>query len=137
MRNSQLDTSSRMERHPTLHTPARPKFSPFFGDRVVSKGLRPPPLPDLTPPDYFLWGNLKRRVYQNKPRTIRRLESKYHRRNSGGDSGRTGKDFPKYGAPGSVLSGRKWWPLPAHVMTSSHFLHNEASPLQISLQYPH
>jgi hypothetical protein len=30
---------------------------------------------------------------------------------------RTGKDFPKYGAPGSILSGSKWWPLPAHVMT--------------------
>ena len=65
-----------------------------------------------------------------------RLESKYHRRNSGSDSVRTGKDFPKHGAPGSILSGRKWWPLPTHVMTSSLFLHNEVSPLQISLQYP-
>ena len=33
--------------------------------------------------------------------------------------------IPKYGAPGSILSGRKWWPLPAHVMMSSHFLHSE------------
>ena len=48
-----------------------------------------------------------------------------------------GKDFPKYGATGSILSGRKWWPLPAHVMMSSHFLHNEVSVLQISLQYSH
>jgi len=31
----------------------------------------------------------------------------------------------------------KWWQLLAHVMMSSHFLHNEISPLQISLQYPH
>ena len=89
----------------------------FFSDRVISKGFWPPRSPDLTPPDYFLWG--------------------YHRRNSGSNSGRTGKDFPKYGAPGSILSGRKWWPLPAHVMMSSHFLHTEVSPLQISLQYPH
>jgi len=66
----------------------------------------------------------------------RRLESKHHRRNSVSDSGRTGKDFPKYGVTGSVLSGRKRWPLPAHVMMS-HFLHNAVSPLQISLQYPH
>ena len=66
-----------------------------------------------------------------------RLESKHHRRNSGSDSGRTGKDFPKYGAPGWILSGRIWWPLPAHVMMSSHFLHDEVRPLQISLQYPH
>jgi len=26
----------------------------FFSDRVISKGLWPPRLPDLTPPDYFL-----------------------------------------------------------------------------------
>jgi hypothetical protein len=37
---------------------------------------------------------------------------------------RTGKDFPKYGVPGSILSGSKWWTLPAHVMMS-HFSHNE------------
>jgi hypothetical protein len=67
----------------------------------------------------------------------RRLESKHHRRNSGSDSGRIGKEFPKYGAPGSILYGRKWWPLPAHVTMSLHFLHNEVSPLQISLQFPH
>jgi len=66
----------------------------------------------------------------------RRLESKHHRRNSGSDSGRTGKDFAKYGAPDSILSGRKWWPLPAHVMMS-YFLRNAVSTLQISLQYPH
>ena len=48
-----------------------------------------------------------------------------------------GKDFPKYGAPASILSGRKRWQLPAHVMMSSHFLHNEVNPLQISLQYSH
>jgi hypothetical protein len=38
-----------------------------------------------------------------------------------------GKNFPKYGAPGSILSGSKWWPLPAHVMMS-HFSHNESTP---------
>jgi len=47
------------------------------------------------------------------------------------------KDFPKYGAPGSILSERKWWPLPAYVMMSSHSSHNERSPFQISLQYLH
>jgi len=43
----------------------------------------------------------------------------------------------KYGMPGSILSGHILWPPPAHVMMSSHFLHNEVSPLQILLQYPH
>jgi hypothetical protein len=50
---------------------------------------------------------------------------------------RTGKDFKKYGVPGSILSGSKWWPLPAHVMMSSHFSHNESTPVQIWLQYLH
>jgi hypothetical protein len=49
----------------------------------------------------------------------------------------TGKDFPKYGAPGSILDGSKWWPLPAHVVLSLHFLHKEHNPVQISLQYLH
>ena len=38
--------------------------------RVISKGLWPQRSPDLTPSDYFLWGYLKGRVCQNKPRTI-------------------------------------------------------------------
>jgi len=104
---------------------------------VISKGLWPPRSPDLTLPHYFLWGYLKGRIYQNKPRTIDALKA-----NITGDiqtvtADVLGKDFPKYGAPGSILSGRKWWPLPAHGMMSSHFLNNEVSPLQISLQYPH
>ena len=36
--------------------------------------------------------------------------------------GRTGEDFPKYGVPGLILPERKWWPLPAYVIMSSHFL---------------
>jgi len=47
----------------------------FFGDGVISKGLWPPRSPDLTPPDCFLWGYLKGRVYQNKPRTIGALKA--------------------------------------------------------------
>ena len=30
--------------------------------------------PDLTPPDFFLWGVLKNAVYANKPRTIDQLK---------------------------------------------------------------
>jgi len=40
------------------------KIQSFFGDRVILKGLWPPRSPDLTPPDYFLWGYLKGTVYQ-------------------------------------------------------------------------
>ena len=75
MRNYKLDTSSRMERHPTLHTPARPKFNSFSATASFRKGLWPARSPDLTPPDYFLCGYLKGRVYQIKPRTIDALKA--------------------------------------------------------------
>jgi len=39
----------------------------FFGNRIISKGIWPLRSPDLMPPNYFLWGYLKGRVYQNKP----------------------------------------------------------------------
>ena len=32
-----------------------------------------PHSPDLSPPDFFLWGYLKDRVYAGKPRTITEL----------------------------------------------------------------
>jgi len=89
----------------------------------------------LRVPTQFLMGISERESLPKQTTKHRRLESKHHRRNSGNDSGRTGKDFPKYNAPGSILTGLKWWPLPAHVMMSSYFLHNEVSPLPISLQY--
>jgi len=84
----------------------------------------------------FLMGISERESLPKQTTNHRRLERKLHQRNSGSDSGRTGKDFPKYGAPGSILSGRKCWPRPAHVMMS-HFSHNERTPVQISLQYLH
>ena len=31
---------------------------------------------DLTPPDFFLWGYLKERVYRGKPRSIADLKAK-------------------------------------------------------------
>jgi len=135
MWNSQLDISSRTERHPILHTShfSAAEIQSFFGDRVTSKELWPPRSPDLTQPDYLLWGYLKGRVYRNKPRTIDALKTNITEEIQGSGSGRTGKDFSKYGAPGSILSARKCWPLPAHAMTSSHFLHNKLSPFQISL----
>jgi len=82
----------------------------------------------------FIVGMSERETLPKQTTNHRRFENKYHRRNPGSNSGRTGKDFPIYGTPGSILSGRKWWPLPAHVMMSSHSLHNEVNTLQISLQ---
>jgi len=47
----------------------------FFGERIISKGLWPPRSPDLTPPDFFVWGYLKGRVYKNRPQTLDELKS--------------------------------------------------------------
>lgn len=46
----------------------------FFEDRVISKGKWPARSPDLSPPDFFLWGYLKDNVYRNKPETIDKLK---------------------------------------------------------------
>jgi hypothetical protein len=45
----------------------------YFGDRVISRGLWPPRSPDLSPPDFFLWGFLKDKAYQNMPQTLANL----------------------------------------------------------------
>ncbi|KAJ4450907.1 hypothetical protein ANN_02341 [Periplaneta americana] len=42
----------------------------FFDDRIISRNLWPPRSPDLTTPDFFLWGYLKDRVYATRPQTV-------------------------------------------------------------------
>ena len=133
MRNSQLDISSRMERHPTPHTPPWPKFRPFFRQPRNFEGT----LATALARSDAAWAYLKGRVHRNKPQTTDALKSNITEEIQAVTSDVLARTFPKYGAPGSILSGRKLWPLPAYVMMSSHFVHNEVSPLQISLQYPH
>jgi hypothetical protein len=43
-----------------------------FGERLVSRGIRPPMSPDLSPPDFYLWGAMKVPVYKDNPHTLRR-----------------------------------------------------------------
>ena len=45
-----------------------------FGERVISRDLWPPRSPDLTPPDFYLWGKLKDLVYADNPRSINDLK---------------------------------------------------------------
>jgi hypothetical protein len=47
----------------------------FFQDRLISKNLWPPRSPDLSPPDFFLWGHLKEIVYQENPHTLEDLRN--------------------------------------------------------------
>jgi hypothetical protein len=43
------------------------------------RGLWPPRSPDLTPPDFFLWGHLKGHAYMNKPYTLDELRENIRR----------------------------------------------------------
>ena len=55
----------------------------FPGEKLISRRTDnpwPTYSPDLTPPDYFLWGYLKARVSQDNPPTIE-TEGKYQARN--------------------------------------------------------
>jgi hypothetical protein len=46
----------------------------FFDDRIITTNLWPLRSPELTPPDYFLWGYLKQVVYSNRPQTTEDLK---------------------------------------------------------------
>jgi len=45
-----------------------------FEDRVISRGRWPARSPDLNPCDYFLWGCLKAKAYENNPHTVADLQ---------------------------------------------------------------
>jgi transposase len=58
--------------------PVRSWLDEKFPNRWIGRGGEiawPPRSPDLTPPDFFLWGVLKERVYQLKARTIDDLKA--------------------------------------------------------------
>lgn len=53
-------------------------LKPMFPRRLISKNGDydwPPRSPDLTAPDFFLWGYLKSKVYSNKPETLEQLKA--------------------------------------------------------------
>jgi hypothetical protein len=41
-----------------------------FENRLISRGLWPTRSTDLNPCDFYLWGNLKDKVYSNNPHTL-------------------------------------------------------------------
>jgi hypothetical protein len=47
----------------------------IFGECVVSRNLWPPCSPDLTPPDFYLWGAAKSAVYCDHPRMLNELKT--------------------------------------------------------------
>lgn len=46
----------------------------FFGERINSKGLWPPCSSNLSPPDLFLCGYLKEKIYKNRPQNLDELK---------------------------------------------------------------
>jgi hypothetical protein len=56
-----------------------------FPGRLISKILWPPRSPDLSPPDFFLWGHLKDTVYSNHPHTHIARASGQHSAHCGQD----------------------------------------------------
>jgi hypothetical protein len=51
----------------------------FTEERSASKGLWRPSSPDLSSCDFYLWGYLKGKVYENNPKTIDELKENIRR----------------------------------------------------------
>jgi len=47
----------------------------IFRECVISRNLWPPRLPDLTPPDFYLWGAAKSAVYRDCPHKLNELKT--------------------------------------------------------------
>jgi hypothetical protein len=45
-----------------------------FENRLISRGLWPARSPDLNPFDFYLWGNLKDKIYSNDPHILDELK---------------------------------------------------------------
>jgi inhibitor of nuclear factor kappa-B kinase subunit alpha len=45
-----------------------------FENKLISRGLWPAKSPDLNPCDFYLWGNLKDKVYSNNLHTLVELK---------------------------------------------------------------
>jgi hypothetical protein len=50
-----------------------------FEDRIISRGLWPPRSPDLSFCVFYLWGNLKGKVYKNNPHSIEAIQAEITR----------------------------------------------------------
>ena len=62
----------------TCHTANLTKevLEEVFNTQLISKPKSPGRSPDLIPPDFFLWGILKGRVYEKNPPDLSALKSK-------------------------------------------------------------
>ena len=57
------------------------KIREVFEDRVISAGVWPSRSPDLTVCDFYLWGNLKGKIYETNPHTLEKLKQNIRNEN--------------------------------------------------------
>jgi hypothetical protein len=50
-------------------------FCEIFGERIINQGFLPPHLPDLSLCIFYIWGNLKQKVYRNSLHTLEALQN--------------------------------------------------------------
>jgi hypothetical protein len=67
----------------TAHTDAYSinVLNEVFEDRLISRRLRPARSPDLNACDFYLWGNLKDKMYSNNPHIMDELKQSIHETN--------------------------------------------------------
>jgi hypothetical protein len=61
--------------HQTVHVLHLRAYRIHVMHELISKGLWPPRSPDLSPPEFFLWGHLKGHVYESNPHTMDDLKT--------------------------------------------------------------
>lgn len=85
----------------------------FPGDRLISRRTDfpwPPYSPDLNPCDYFLWGYLKERIYQNNPQTLPALKDNIKREIRSIPADMIGRVIDNFNARvGAVIRQRGAW----------------------------
>jgi hypothetical protein len=47
-----------------------PLLHDVFSDQLISRDIWPLRLPDLTPPDFYLWGAMRSAVYKDNPHSL-------------------------------------------------------------------
>ena len=72
MTSNEINCSWFQQDGATAHTSGRSThlLKEFFENRIISKEVWPPRLPDLNPPDFYLWKAAKSAVYRDRPRTL-------------------------------------------------------------------
>ncbi len=77
---SQLEKSERRSwlqqdnARPHVSTNTTSFLGEIFNEHLISINLWPPSSPDLSPPDFFLWGYLKNHVYVTVPWNLEELK---------------------------------------------------------------